>query len=86
MEFCFRFCAQILRENVFFNLATQYEQPVHHIYLLPTVKLDNRLPIDIQFNLSGERGRIKAGTSESVTSVNNFSSKYDHSKGVSVSG
>lgn len=72
--FC-RFCAQILRENVSFNLATQYEQPVHHIYLLPTVKLDNRLPIDIQFNLSGERGRIKAGTSSAVTSVNKFSIK-----------
>lgn len=64
-----RFCAQIIRENTLFNLTTQHEQPTHQIFLLPTVKLDNRLPIDLQYNLSGEKGRIKAGTSADVTSV-----------------
>lgn len=48
---------------------TRQEQPAHQIFLLPTVKLDNRLPIDIEYNLSGEKGLIKAGTSAAVTSV-----------------
>ncbi|KAJ8964860.1 hypothetical protein NQ314_004578 [Rhamnusium bicolor] len=65
----YRFCAEIIKENILISLSTRFEQPAHRIVLLPTVKLENLLPLDIYYSLSGEQGHIKAGASTSVTTI-----------------
>ncbi|CAG9818576.1 unnamed protein product [Phaedon cochleariae] len=66
----YRFCAEIIRENISHSIiSSRYVQPAHRIHLLPTVKLENLLPVDISYALSGEKGSIKAGSIASITSV-----------------
>nr|CAI5831310.1 unnamed protein product [Callosobruchus analis] len=63
------FCQEIVKENVLVPTSSRYEQPAHRIFLWPTVKLENLLPVDIDYVLSGEKGRIKAGAIASITTV-----------------
>ncbi|KAG5879440.1 hypothetical protein JTB14_025696 [Gonioctena quinquepunctata] len=65
----YRFCAEIVRENLFITTSPRFEQPAHRIYLFPTLKLENLLPHDIHYVLSGEVGLIKAGESAALTEV-----------------
>lgn len=64
-----RFCAEIIQEQFLIGLSSRFEQPAHKIILLPTVKLENLLPIDMDYQLCAVRGRIKPGSSVAVTSV-----------------
>ncbi|KAJ8920133.1 hypothetical protein NQ315_011790 [Exocentrus adspersus] len=66
--FNYRFFAEIIRENLLIP-STRCDQPAHRIYLWPTVKLENLLPIDVSYNLSGEKGYVKAGAYTAVTSI-----------------
>ncbi|CAH1990127.1 unnamed protein product [Acanthoscelides obtectus] len=65
----YRFCQEIVKENVLVPTSNRYEQPAHRIFLWPTIKLENLLPVDIDYVLSGEKGRIKAGATASITTV-----------------
>ncbi|KAJ8974055.1 hypothetical protein NQ317_002301 [Molorchus minor] len=51
------------------SVVPVFEQPAHRIVLLPTVKLENLLPLDIGYNLSGEQGVIRGGSCAAITAV-----------------
>lgn len=59
----------MIRENLLIGSSTRYDQPAHRIYLWPSVKLENLLPIDIFYNISGETGHVKAGAQAAITTV-----------------
>ncbi|XP_074028701.1 vacuolar protein sorting 13D [Leptinotarsa decemlineata] len=65
----YRFCAEIVRENLYINTSSRFEQPAHRIHLLPTVKLENLLPIDMHYVVNGEVTLIKAGSNAALTGV-----------------
>lgn len=65
----YRFCAKILREKHQMERTMLIDQPAHRIILLPTLKLVNLLPVDLNYNLSGFFGCIKAGANSSITDV-----------------
>lgn len=44
-------------------------QPAHRIYFLPAIKICNLLPIDLNYNMLNEKGRIGPGATAAVTGV-----------------
>ncbi|XP_050302982.1 intermembrane lipid transfer protein Vps13D isoform X2 [Anthonomus grandis grandis] len=66
----YRFCAEIIKEKVLIERSTRVEQPAHRIFLHPTVKIVNLLPVDMQYIISKEKGVIKAGQNAALTSIN----------------
>lgn len=65
----YRFYAKILREKHQMERATLIDQPAHKIILLPTLKLVNLLPVDLNYNLCGFVGRIQAGSNATITDI-----------------
>ncbi|XP_066151224.1 intermembrane lipid transfer protein Vps13D isoform X2 [Euwallacea fornicatus] len=66
----YRFCAEVVKERVFIDRSrTRIKQPSHKIILYPTVKVQNLLPVDMQYSISGEKGIIKAGQHAALTHV-----------------
>lgn len=74
--FIIRFCAEIQRENypldrtmALMGVSGQWMQPAHVISLLPAILIVNLLPVDVNFSISGDRGRILAGGESAVSYV-----------------
>ncbi|RZC42308.1 vacuolar protein sorting-associated protein 13D [Asbolus verrucosus] len=65
----YRFCAQLVKEAHSSERNIHLGQPAHRIILLPAVKLCNLLPIDLNYNISGDKGRVKAGSNAAITNV-----------------
>nr|XP_015839049.1 PREDICTED: vacuolar protein sorting-associated protein 13D isoform X1 [Tribolium castaneum] len=65
----YRFCAQMVKEAHSTERNIHLGQPAHRIILLPAVKLCNLLPIDLSYNLSGDKGRVSAGSNAAITNV-----------------
>lgn len=74
--FIFRFCSKIKRENYHIerslgiaNSTERIGQPAHTITLLPTILLINLLPIDLNYIIGEEMGRILPGSQVPITCV-----------------
>lgn len=70
--FFFRFCAQLVKETHSNERSIHQGQPAHRIYFLPSIKVCNLLPIDLNYNMLGEKGRIGPGASAAITTVSLF--------------
>lgn len=67
--FCYRFYTEIVRQGVLIPCRSRFEQPAHTIFLCPAIVIENLLPADIHYTISGQKGFIKASNSTTIHNV-----------------